>query len=149
MYNPLNGSYTGEFVELYNPTANSINLSGWNLSDNSETDTLVLVSGNSTVISIGGYAVITANTTSVNVSASAIHLSTGDVRIGNGLANVGDIVTIRNSAGTIIDTVNYTSLLSCADGYSLERINSSVGSDDPTNWQNVTLGGTPGASNGG
>jgi len=86
-----------EFVELYNLSSDPINLNGWKIQDNKEEDVLIsFEEGGSTIIPAGGYAVITANETNVVVPEGVIHLSTGDKRIGNGLADGDDIVILKS-----------------------------------------------------
>ena len=91
------GAPEEEFVELYNLSSDPINLNGWKIQDNKEEDVLIsFEEGGSTIIPAGGYAVITANETNVVVPEGVIHLSTGDKRIGNGLADGDDIVILKS-----------------------------------------------------
>ena len=84
-----------EFVELYNRGSVAIDLNHWRIQDNHKEDILEPFSeGESTTISVGGYAVITANETNVVVPGGVVHLSTGDKKIGNGLADGDDIVIL-------------------------------------------------------
>ena len=95
-----------EFVELCNRGSVSIDLNGWKIQDNYEEDILEPFSeGESTTISAGGYAVITitADETDVVVPEGVVHLSTGDKKIGNGLADGGDIVILKSPDGNTMD----------------------------------------------
>ncbi len=139
MYNPnqCTDSYC-EWIELYNPTASAVDVSGWGLSDDTATDTL---EGTNTVIPAYGYAIITDKTTYVysyfNVNASAIRLTVDDESIGNGLGNSGESIGI--SSGNYSDSMTYYG--NELAGYSTEKIGSS--------WtESVALGGTPGSANG-
>ena len=93
-----------EFVELYNRGSVAIDLNHWRIQDNHKEDILEPFSeGESTTISAGGYAVITAGETDVVVPEGVVHLSTGDKKIGNGLADGGDIVILKSPDGNTMD----------------------------------------------
>ena len=89
-----------EWVELHNPTDRAVDLNGWQLTDNAASD--VLSAG---VIPAGGYAVIAASQAAAPDIASVFLVSDG--RLGNGLANTGDTVTLIDPAGRIVDSVDY------------------------------------------
>ena len=119
------GAPEEEFVELYNLSSDPINLNGWKIQDNKEEDVLIsFEEGGSTIIPAGGYAVITANETNVVVPEGVIHLSTGDKRIGNGLADGDDIVILKSPDGKIMDQKGY-SQNPCEGGekYSYQKMN--------------------------
>jgi hypothetical protein len=81
------------------------------------------------------------------VSSSALILSCGDNQIGNGLGNNGDTVTITDGSATI-DSVTYDDAWGGdGNGKSLARIDPQGGSDDPDNWQEGDVNGTPGWAN--
>lgn len=133
------GGHKEEFVELYNQSSNSIDLNGWKIQDNTEEDVLSLFEeGGSTIIPADGYAVITANETNVIVPSDVVHLSTGDQKIGNGLASGNDIVILKNPDGKVMNQKEYSqNLCKCGEKYSYQKING--------NWEcNVP---SPGASN--
>ena len=114
-----------EFVELYNRGSVPIDLNGWKIQDNYEEDILEPFSeGESTTISAGGYAVITADETDVVVPEGVVHLSTGDKKIGNGLADGSDIVILKSPDGKIMDQKGY-SQNPCEGGekYSYQKMN--------------------------
>ena len=128
-----------EFVELYNRGSVAIDLNHWRIQDNHKEDILEPFSeGESTTISAGGYAVITANKTDVVVPGGVVHLSTGDKKIGNGLADGGDIVILKSPDGKIMDQKGY-SQNPCGGGekHSYQKINGDWECREPS----------PGASN--
>ena len=119
MYNPLQNDNCYEWIELYNPSNNSINISGWSLTDNSATDFLLgnTINGNgTTIIPQKSYALITDQNTKIYENSSifnkTIKLFVDDSSIGNGLGNSGDKIILKNSTGASIDDVewivNYT-----------------------------------------
>jgi len=126
--NPLqSGSDSSyEWIELFNPGAEAVELIGWGISDNYEMDEIPLLN-----VSANGFAIIAASENfSVNFpSYNGTIVFTADGRIGNGLGNAGDRLILKDSAGTIIDEMSYgddDSITSqqypnVADGHSLER----------------------------
>ncbi len=105
-----NGSASAEWVELYNPTSTSINISDWRIGDQNtfdspadDDDTIPSVAA----IPPGGFAVVVTNNTLVSVPGSALTIVIPNGTIGSGLNETGDSVVLRNSANAIIDTTNY------------------------------------------
>ena len=155
MYNPATsqGSDTNyEYIELVNIGTQSVDVNGWQISDNAETDTIgPYHPGSPTTIHPGGYAFIRDND-SYLVVKSGIHLAVDDSNIGNNLNNTGDDLTLSNGA-VIIDTVSYESGDGAdGNGSSLECRNPTL--DNSTtgngNWGESTPSseyGTPGLQN--
>lgn len=83
-----------EWIELYNDSSESVSLSGWRLEG--AVAPKITLSG---TIPSGGYYLLerTADTSVPNVSADAIYTGA--------LSNAGDTLTLKDAAGTIIDTV--------------------------------------------
>lgn len=116
---------TNEWIELYNPTESSIDISNWTINDNTTTRTIpstsaipgkgiVLISPNS---STWDYWTIDSGVTKIVMS------------IGNGLSNTGDKLILKDSSGTTIDSTSYGGNIDIwnpaaddvAEGHSLER----------------------------
>ncbi len=94
-----------EWIEIFNPTDHSVELTGWRISDNNASD--VLDSG---YLPAGGYIVIAGSTEAViKFDGAPIPIVIQDGRLGNGLANEGDIVAIQDPTGLTIDKVDYGS----------------------------------------
>ena len=92
-----------EWVELFNPTDDPIALRGWRLSDNAASD--VLQAGS---VPAQGHAVIAGSAEAVaGFGAATPPIVIADGRIGNGLANGGDVVTLQDPAGRTVDSVDY------------------------------------------
>jgi cardiolipin synthase len=114
MYDPeLNENYY-EWIELYNPTNQSINLTGWSITDNSATDFLEgdFDHGNGTTIMPSySYAIIADYGTKIyenfSIPDNTIKLYVDDSSIGNGLGNNGDKLILKNETETTIDTVEW------------------------------------------
>jgi len=114
MYNPTQDDNYNEWIELYNPTNQSINVSGWSITDNFAEDFLEgdIENGNgTTIIPPNGYAIISDHGTKIyenfSVSSNATHLYVDDSSIGNGLGNSEDKLILKNSTGVAIDSLEW------------------------------------------
>ena len=142
MYAPSSGE--PEWIELYNRTANSINLKNWKISDASSTITITtqdkFVPANSFIViskdsSILDYYNVPSEIIVTNIPA---------------LNNTGDAVVIKDALGIKIDSVSYLpNWGGNVGGKSLERISVDVLSNDPNNWGSSvsTSKATPGKTN--
>lgn len=165
MYNP-DDSISGnedkfyEYIEFYNGTAVDVDFAGWQLTDGGTVDNIIgdAVHGSgATIVPPGGYALITDGDTKVydglvyTVDPAAIRLRVDDNDLVNGLHNDQDVVIIWDATGTVVDTLSYEDSWgaggSDGNGDSLERISPSSPTNDPTNWEDSVLNGTPGSAN--
>ena len=102
MYAPTTklGGSSNEWIELYNPTNESINLSGWNISDSSKNYTLT----NLINISAYGYFILARKPEKFsqywNVSCPIANFT-------RPLNNDYEIITLYNSSGDLVDSVTY------------------------------------------
>ena len=114
-----------EWVELYNPTNNVIEIQGWSLTDNVESDLVP-----SLTLPQGGFAVIAASegfhANFPDFEGAVVFVQDG--RIGNGLNNDGDCLILKDSSGDVIDAISYgddsssgTHHPGVAEGRSVER----------------------------
>ncbi len=129
-----------EWIELYNASDTPIALLGWEIGDSGAWDALP----GAAVMPARGYLVIAATLDlaadlgDAGVSALAI----GDGRIGNGLANGGDVVRLRGPTGADVDAVSWGSSLDAFDpavphgppGSSVERLPSDLDTDSADDW---------------
>ncbi len=115
-----------EWVELLNCTNEPVELEGWRISDNYDSDPIP-----SLTLPPHGFAVIAAtqdfHTNFPDFTGAIVFIEDGC--IGNGLSNDGDRLILKDSASTIIDALSYGDsdtimLPPCQDvaaGHSLER----------------------------
>jgi len=120
-----------EWIEIYNPTNEAINISGWKIEENQGLSHQRTIP-TSPPIPARGYAVITPDSSTWSywpeIPLATIKIVLGN-SIGNGLANENDRVILKNPAGVEIDAISYgndTYAFSpaCPDvvtGHSLER----------------------------
>jgi hypothetical protein len=143
---PVVGLPNAEFVELYNRSNKAIDLGGMGIASGGTPQVLpsfILVPGAFVIVCDDGKA--------------AEFTSFGDVvAVGSfpALSNTGDVVTLTDAAGAIINEVNYTddwyqSSSKDEGGWSLELINPNLYCHGATNWiaSNDAKGGTPGQQN--
>lgn len=137
-----NSDNSGEWVELFNVSGSSVDISGWTISDNTSVDSLPTVAP----IPAGGFIVLTTNpTTVVGIPGTAINViltGAGGNLIGNGLANGGDKLILQNGS-TIIDQMSWGSNFdifnpgpsSPATGQSIKRVLNGTDADVAGDWQ--------------
>jgi endonuclease/exonuclease/phosphatase family metal-dependent hydrolase len=105
----------GEFVELVNAGGSAADLSGWTISDSTGVRH-TFASG--TTLPAGGAIAVFGGALGIPAGlTNAVGASTGTL----GLGNSGDTVTVKNAAGTTVNTTTYASSLSSTDGVSMNR----------------------------
>lgn len=146
MYRPSAGM--AEWLELYNPTAESVNLQFWKFSD-ANTDKQLNISESVLLVPGKSYLIISEDTTIYQAFPAIL----GNVIIPDqgfpALNNDGDQIYLYDPIGTIIDQVNYEASWGSEAGISLERKRADLDSNIPSNWalsQDVN-GATPGFNN--
>ena len=138
----------GDWVELYNPNQDDINISGWILKDNNDSNEFIFPDG--TIISGYNYLVIVRNSDDFSELYPEIDYFIGEFDFG--LSASGDAVRLFDSDLIIHDEVYYESTspwptLSDGDGYTLELINPSYDNSLPSSWSNINYHGSPDAVN--
>lgn len=153
MYDPLTGN--SEWLELYNPTFKYLNLLGWKI--NISTDYLNLYDTCNFIVKPNEYLVFACDTTIFNRYPDLKRTDSSRRIIFNnslGLSNNGAMLKISDALGNTIDSVYYipkwhNNNIPDTKGYSLERINPLIGSNERSNWNSCAApsGGTPGNKN--
>jgi len=121
-------SKSREWIEIYNPTPNSIGVSAWSVCDNTSCETLpnVSISPNSFLILSGAEE---SELRSVwSIPPEIIFVSASGGTIGNGLNNGGDALSLHNLS-LIVDQMSYgtntsglnPSIPTISTGHSYER----------------------------
>ncbi len=108
----LSGTDTAkEWLELTNVGASSLTLTNWTISDSAATDALP------TVTLWPGRCVVVAASSSGFLAEHAGYaqpfLSLADGAIGNGLSNGGDLLTLQNESGGLVDCVAWGTATGC------------------------------------
>lgn len=145
---PLVALPNAEFVELYNRSANAVNLNGWKIADPTTNGTI----GNYTILP-GQYLILCAN------ADTALYQSFGNVKgvtSWPSLNNASDRLFLKTDLGDFIDSVSYIDTwyqdaIKEVGGWTLELINPNIASNcaGGGNWiaSNHPSGGTPGQVN--
>ncbi len=132
---PLN-----EWVEIYNGSASTVDLSNWILADASSTDALPT----GTTLEPGKILVVAATTTTRvlwAISSSTPFVSLGN-SIGNGLAGSGDALSLRRPNGAVVDALSWGNNRSVFNpaapvvvlGQSLGRTSFETDADSASDW---------------
>lgn len=143
-YSPLNGV---EFVEFYNPTSQSIDMSGWQIPGAS----LSLPGGS--VILAGEYLVATKSIPAFRAFYPSVD-RTVLVQYSGGFSSNGELVQLIDRSANVIDEVSYLPgtqgwpAAPNGTGVSLELIDPALDNSLPASWGSSTaIEGSPGAPN--
>jgi len=143
-----------EWIELYNPLGNSVDISGWAIEDNNGIDIIPA----SSLIPANGFAVITASSTTWDyweIPDDVVKIVLSDGEIGNGLNNDADMLALRDNYGNIVDQMNWAlpdpnwpnynsnlwqpGVVPSGDGRIAARVPSGQDTDSLSDWQNLEL----------
>lgn len=133
---PIGGNSL-DWIELFNKSGNPIDISGWKLRDNTLSDEIIPVNS---VIPGNSYAVIVASGSSILVPGSALKIELTSSAIGNGLAQAGDRVILKDTSDSVIDQMSYGSdtliftIATPSSTQSLARDSISTDTDSATDW---------------
>ena len=146
MYRPSAGQ--AEWIELYNPTEDSINLQYWQFSD-AIVDKRIRLSDTALFIPKQDYLIIAEDSTIFQTFQADPRHAIIPAQGFPALNNDGDQIVLYDLIGNIIDQVNYQASWGSEPGISLERIMADQQSNDPMNWalSKNSNGGTPGFKN--
>ena len=146
-YNSFEDHDSGDWVELYNPTGDDIDISNWSFKD--EDDSHVFIIPDNTILDQDQYLVLVNDSTNFSQYYSNTNI------IGNlnfGFSGGGEILRIYDSGGSLVDTVLYDDSDPWpsdpdGDGPTLELINSSYDNALGESWASSIDYGTPGYRN--
>jgi len=133
MYSPVGGE--PEWIELYNTSADPINLVRWSLTDRFATPVSVFINSD-VFIPPKSYLVIARDSSIFNfhkaIPSKLVILNLP------GLNNNADGVVLKDDRNLMIDSVLYSNGWGGTNGFSLERKDISVESNLPGNWASST-----------
>jgi hypothetical protein len=148
MYNPHDDMDGGEWVELYNPGQQQLDLSAWSLRDSDDSHVLQIPSG--AAIAPKGYGLLCAD-----AEAMARHYPGATCMTESIPFRFGDTDAVRlyRHSGGLASSVAYSNSdpwpgAADGDGFSLEFVGGAGDNGDAANWRrSLHYGGSPGHSN--
>ncbi len=134
-YNSDPSTAKDEFIELYNPGASEVDLSGWFFQEGVN---FTIPGG--TVIGAGGYLVVSQNPAALSARYGASSVGPFE----GGLSGSGERVELRQANGLIADTVTYRDTFpwpvgAGGTGSSMELINPALDNDLGASWRGSQL----------
>jgi hypothetical protein len=147
-YNSGNIYNPEDWVELYNNSNHTFDLSGWTFRDQSDSN--VFEFPNDTKIESGEYLIICKNLEKFWMVFDDVENIIGGFVFG--LSSSGDQVRVFNKQGTLVDSVSYGSDIPWphepnGNGPTLELINPNSDNSIAENWESSIGFGTPGMQN--
>ncbi len=143
---PQYGLPSGEFIEIYNASTSTFNLTNWTIGDASSDEQI----GNYTLMP-NQYLIIADDAFAFEFSIYSNVILVASLPSFN---NSSDEVVLKDENGIVVDFVSYSqdwygSALKEDGGYTLELINPTLPCTSSSNWigSNDSNGGTPGAQN--
>lgn len=134
-------SSSDEWIELYNNTNGSIDVTNWVIEDDNGTSTYPLHG----VIPANGYFLLENRESSTSIAADELHSLS--------LSNAGDSLVLKDTAGTIVDSANGASAAWPAGNVtahaSMERIRPISDGNSSNSWQTSSATSNATASSGG
>jgi hypothetical protein len=148
-YNSASEFDPEDWVELINPGAEALDISGWTLKDDDDGHAFVFPAG--TVVPGNSCLVVCRSLSAFQSCFPDVTAALGDLDFG--LSSSGDAVRIYDSVNELVDAVYYGVQAPWptepnGDGPSLELISPSLDNSLPENWQASSGYGTPGQPNG-
>lgn len=138
-----------EWMEVYNGTGSSVDMSGWVIADASSEFDLIPAG---TVIPNLSFVVITAASTTSGFWGDVPVISLETARLGNSFGNSGDSIYLKNAASTTVDSLSYGNNIAVFDPAisivnntgSIKRINLATDTNTASDWATTTTP-TPGS----
>jgi len=147
-YNSADDFDTGDWIELYNRSDQSINISDWFFSDSDDNHKFIFPAGS--VLESGAYLVLVEKDSAFTARFPDVKNHMGET--GFGLNGSGEFMKLVNEEGQIIDSLTYDDNLPWpveADGLgaTLELIDPKSDNSQGENWKASLEHGTPGMQN--
>lgn len=147
--NPTGSDNQKEFVEIYNFSSQSVDLSQWKISDNTSTDTFE-ETGNGLTLQPNQFCIILENDYDLAtgiyngiIPETALVLKVDDATIGNGLLNTSETISILDEQSNVIDSFTYSNV---PENFTIEKVEFS--NPNSLEWQISKIEqGTPGFKN--
>ncbi len=137
-----------DWVEFYNNSDESVDISGWYFSDSDISHKFIFPS--STILEADSYLVLTKDEAAFSSLFPDVDNTIGDMDFG--LSGDGELIRLYNASGEIVDSLTYNDKAPWpieADGLgaTMALANPGLDNSDGSNWAASTGHGTPGAAN--
>ena len=147
-YSPNNNYDTGDWVELYNPNNDPLNLSNWVFKDSDDSHSFIFPSG--TFIPGDGYLILCRNIDKFRFLKPEIENIIGNFDFG--LSSKEDMVRVYDAFGILRDSVHYLSEAPWPEGAdgtgaTIELTHPSLDNSLPQSWAILHPQGSPGDAN--
>lgn len=131
---------TGEYIELYNRSAKTINLTGWQLLDEEG----ILYTFPSSTLAANAYKVVCSNASAISSRYSISNAVGNFSTSGDRLSNAGERITLATNQGVVVDTVHYGDnspwpIAPDQTGVSLECLAVLLDNSTAANWRSCTV----------
>jgi hypothetical protein len=137
---------TGDWVEIFNPTENNINLRGYVIKDLGDN---IFEIGKDIIIDSKGYYVIAQDTTKLKSLFPNLKNYIGNFNFG--LSSEEDKITLLDNANNIVNQIHYNANWGLNNsyfiGHTLSLINPTLDNSQPESWTLSKNYGTPGFIN--
>lgn len=149
-YNSGEDYPSGDWLELYNPTDATLDISGVVLTEMNSDSTFVVPNG--TTLKPNEYLVLAKNLDKFTKVYPLVSNVIGEVSFG--FSSAGDEIRLYDAVGNVLDAVDYFPYTPWPEqanglGYTLELKNPELHNGLAENWLTYEQGGTPGKANGG
>jgi beta-lactamase superfamily II metal-dependent hydrolase len=142
-----------EWIELYNNSGGSVDISGWTITDNNGTGSTYTI-GNNTTLAAGAYYTVAANKKGFKSLYGYEANKYGAIP---SLNNDGDALVLKDGSGTLVDTVAWegggtgglptgwgsSTDPNAATGYTIVRISVTTDTDTYSDWTTASGNGNP------
>ncbi len=148
-YNSPDSADSGDWIELYNPGTESVNLSGWIFKDENDDHAFQIPDG--TILEPESYLVIVEDANAFGDIHPNVTSFVGDT--GFGFSGGGELLRLFDPNGTLVDFVEYDDRSPWptepdGDGPTLELMDATADNSLASSWQASFMDyGTPGAAN--
>lgn len=147
-YNSHDDSNSGDWVEIYNNSAEIIDLKNWFLTD--EDDLHIFKVTDDLELNPGDFIVLCESVTDFKSVNPLVANLTGD--LGFKFSNDGEVIKLYSENNILIDSVHYNDKNPWPEspdgtGATLELLHPDLDNDEPENWTASGQGGSPGRSN--
>ena len=148
-YNSASDFDTDDWVELYNNSDSSINISDWQFKDSDDSHVFTIPSN--TILQDNGLLVLCKDTTSFKSLFPDVENYMGNFDFG--LSGGGELIRLYDQQGQIVDSLNYDDNAPWPEepdgnGPTLELINVNLDNALAASWRSsYTIGGSPGSPN--